>query len=185
MRRIFGIGISCLLLAAFLILPACGPASTGVTPFITPTHTGMPILTMDIQHIMQGKSDYLSVYVDGYIIFKTEIGLRHPVASAPPHRTWYTGQLTSGDLSTLIDFIRSSGFTTMPEQNNFATTPAGQSVGGDNFVTVAVSYGELQKTVSAVAYLAYADMPYPLNEVYNRLWNIAQSTSIFGAVVIT
>jgi hypothetical protein len=184
MRKRIILGFFCLFLLASLFLASCSKNTTS-TPVITPTHTGAPIITMDIQHIMQGKADYLSVYVDGYVIFKEDNGLRHPVAGHPPMRSWYTGQLTSGDLSTLIDFIRSSGFAAIPEQNNFATTPAGQTVGGDNFVTVAVSYGELQKTASAVAYLTYTDMPYPLNEIYTRLWNIAQSTTIVVTEVIT
>ncbi len=150
-----------------------------------PTHTGKPIITMSTQNIMQGQANYLSIYGDGYVIFETEINLRLSVALGAPLRTWNTGMLLSGDMKVLMDYIRSSGFINMPANNNFATTPEGQAVNGDNFVTVVVDSGDLQKTVDAVAYLAYADMPYPLSELYTRLWNIAQSTSLVGTEVIT
>ena len=56
---------------------------------------------------------------------------------------------------------------------------------GDNFVTIAFIYGDLQKIVSAKVYLTYEDMPLPLNDIYTRLWGIALDTSFITSEVVS
>jgi hypothetical protein len=85
------------------------------------------------------------------------------------------GRLQREELSGLIDFIRSSGFVEMKEGYTFPGEPFGN--GGlafsDMGCTISIEYGDLHKTVSAWGYLTPADMPYPLNEIYQKLKTIA------------
>ena len=169
------------LLILIVLATGCGnsittPPSTS-TSISIPSHTGSPIISMDISHVMQGKFSHLAIYEDGYIIRNEESGLRFPSPEHPPTRNWYTSQLSEEEVTSLIDFFRNSGFMDMNKTYVFAGKPDnGAIVKGDNSVTIAINYADLQKTVSASAYLEYADMPYPLNEIYDRLWSIALET---------
>ena len=141
---------------------------------------------MDIAHLMQGQSSHLAIYEDGYVIRNEERGLRFPVKEHPPTRSWYTGQLTKEELTGIIDFFESSRFMELNDHYVFAGKPGnGFTSTGDNFVTIIISYGDLQKTVVASAYLTYADMPSPLNEIYDRLWGVALETSFVTSEIIS
>jgi hypothetical protein len=166
-----------------IITPSSLPTST---PTLPPSHSGSPIISMDIAHLLGGKSSHLAIYEDGYVIRNEEIGLRFQVTGQPPTRSWYTGQLEIEVLTGIIDFFQSSGFMELNDYYVFAGEPidgGGKSM-GDNFVTIIISYGDLQKTVVASAYLAYADMPSPLNEIYDRLWGVALETSFVTSEII-
>ncbi len=175
---------SALLLALIVLATGCG--SSAITPIITPSHMGPPIISMDIAHLMQGQFSHLAIYEDGYVIRNEERGLRMPVKEHPPTRGWYTGQLTKEELTGIMDFFESSGFMEMDDHYVFAGEPDnGGKRMGDNFVTIIISYGDLQNTVVASAYLAYADMPSPLNEIYDRLWGVALKMSYVTSEIIS
>jgi len=141
---------------------------------------------MNINHLMQGQSSHLAIYEDGYVIRNEEIGLRMPVKEYPPTRSWYTGQLEMDELTGIIDFFQSSRFMELNDHYVFAGEPDNGGIRmGDNFVTIIISYGDLQKTVVASAYLTYADMPSPLNEIYDRLWGVALATSFVTREIIS
>lgn len=169
-----------------LIVLATGCGNSVTTPIITPSHSGSPIISMNIAHLMQGQFSNLAIYEDGYVIRNEERGLRFPVAEHPPTRSWYTGQLTKEELTGIIDFFESSRFMELNDHYVFAGKPDnGGMAYGDNFVTIIISYGDLQKTVVASAYLTYADMPSPLNEIYDRLWGVALETSFVTSEIIS
>jgi hypothetical protein len=155
-------------------------------PTLLPSPTGSPIISMNIDQPMRGQFSHLTIYDDGYVIRNEESGLRFPVAQHPPRRSWYTGQLNIEELTGIIDFFRSSGFMEMNRTYVFPGEPRdnGVIVQGDTGVTITISYGDLQKTVVASAYLAYADMPSPLNEIYDRLWGVALATSFVASEII-
>ena len=173
-------------LLLILIVLATGCTNSVTTPIITPSHTGSPIISMNIAHLMQGQFSHLAIYEDGYVIRNEERGLRFPVAEHPPTRSWYTGQLTKEELTGIIDFFESSRFMELNDHYVFAGKPGnGFTSTGDNFVTIIISYGDLQKTVVASAYLTYVDMPSPLNEIYDRLWGVALETSFVTSEIIS
>ena len=173
-----------LLLILIVLATGCGNSVT--TPIITPSHTGPSIISMDIEHPMQGQFSHLAIYEDGYVIRNEERGLRFPVKEHPPTRSWYTGQLTKEELTGIIDFFESSRFMELNDHYVFAGKLGnGFTSTGDNFVTIIISYGNLQKTVVASAYLTYADMPSPLNEIYDRLWGVALETSFVTSEIIS
>ena len=179
---------SALLLILIVLTTGCvKPSSLSTsTPILPPSHTGPTIISMNIAHLMQGQFSHLAIYEDGYVIRNEERGLRMPAPENPPTRSWYTGQLEEEELTSLIVFFRNSGFMDMNETYVFAGKPLDNGAIGysDDDVTIIISYGDLQKTVAASGYLTYADMPSPLNEIYDRLWGVALETSFVTSEII-
>lgn len=143
---------------------------------------GTPVISEKLEYIMGGECDYLCIYPDGSITYIEEKGLRMPFPD-PPTRTWKTGKLQPEQLDSLLEFVKNSGFEKLDEYYQFPGKPmepiegapsGGFTMGGGSF-TFSISYGELQKTVTAFGYLTpdhgetYPDMPYPLNEIYKKL----------------
>ncbi len=182
------VGSIALLLILVVLASGCGKSITTSTSVIIPSHAGSPIISMDINHLMRGERSKLAVYEDGYIIRTEEKGLRLPVYQSEhtPTRSWYTIQLEKEELTGLVDFFQNSGFMDMNQMYVFVGEPTdnGGKSFGDNFVTIIISYGDLQKSVNASAYLTYADMPFPLNEIYDRLWDIALEASFILSEII-
>jgi len=54
----------------------------------------------------------------------------------------------------------------------------------DNHCSITFNYESMQKTVRASLYLTFEDMPFPLNEIYDRLWGIALKTHFVISEVI-
>jgi hypothetical protein len=180
----FIIGGASLLLLIILAIGCVNSTTTrssAPTSVSIPSHAGSPIISMDISHLMGGEFSYLVIYEDGYVIRREETNMRLPLPGEEdlPARSWYSGQLKEDEITSLIDLFRHSGFMDMNQMYVFAGKPTdnGATSYGDNFVTISINYGDLQKSVNASAYLAYADMPYPLNEIYDSLWGIALETS--------
>ena len=96
---------------------------------------------------------------------------------------WKTGQLQAEELNSLIYFFRSSHFEELSEYYQFP----GEEIEGGGFkmgdmdYAVSINYGELHKKATAFGYqtpdhgMTYPDMPYPLNEIYKRLKDIADN----------
>ncbi len=143
---------------------------------------GPPVIHMQMDWLMAGKADSLSIYNDGRIIYIREQGLRPPGAYST--RTWNTGTITSGQLDELLAYIENSGFQELGEYYQFEGEPReGGSVRiGDMKLTVSVDSNTMQKEVAAFGYLSpdggqtYPDMPTPLNDIYRRLMDIAMTT---------
>ena len=181
------------LLALGLLLAGGGIwlwASRGPTiPTITniPTPALAKVIVMDIDHIMAGERSHLAIYEDGTVIFVEEQGLRMPSPEHPPTLTWNTGQLGEEELNELLEYIRSSGFDILDSSYSFPGRPIedgppGGITTGDMSLTISIDHEDLSKTVTAAHYLApdeglsYPDMPYPLNDIYQRLRGIAVIT---------
>lgn len=145
---------------------------------------GNPVLAEDLLYTMRGEHDFLYIYEDGSVLYIEETGLRIPMPGYPAIRTWKTGKLQPEELNELLEFIESSDFVELEDNYQFTGEPIGG--GGfamsDGIFTFYVSYGELQKKVTALGYLTpdndatYPDMPYPLNELYVRLKAVIDRT---------
>ncbi len=169
---------------AIWLWPSVAPSSQNAN---IPTPPGSPVIVMDVSHIMAGERSNLSIYEDGTVIFIEEQGLRLPLPEHPATRTWKIGQLEEEELSVLLEYIRSSGFDILDPYYSFPGRPIeGGPPGGitmsDMFLSISVTLPELTKTVNANSYLSpdgrlsYPDMPYPLNDIYQRLMGIAVIT---------
>ena len=140
------------------------------------------VIHMQMDWLMAGKAESLSIYNDGRIIYIRDKGLRLP--GAHPTRTWNTGTITSGQLDELLAYIGNSRFRELDEYYQFEGEPReGGSVRiGDMKLTVSVDSNTMQKEVAAFGYLSpdggetYPDMPTPLNDVYRKLMDIATTT---------
>ena len=149
-----------------------------------PTPPGSPVIVMDISHIMAGERSNLSIYEDGTVIFIEEQGLRLPSPGHPATRTWKTGHLQEDELRELTLFFVNSHFSELNEYNQFPGSPIehGGISFGDMSLTISIYHEDLSKTVKAALYrtpdkgLSYPDMPYPLNDIYQRLRGIAVIT---------
>lgn len=132
---------------------------------------------------MRGEFNFLYVYEDGSIIYIEEKGLRMPTQEHPPERVWRTGKLQDEELNSLINFFRSSHFDKLDEYYQFPGKPieGGGFSMGDMRYTVSIDYGNLHKIATAFGYLTpdhgltYPAMPYPLNEIYKKLKDIAEN----------
>jgi len=144
---------------------------------------GTPVISEKLDYIMRGEFSYLYIYEDGSVIYIEEKGLRLPSPGHPPTRTWKTGKLQLEELNSLLEFVKNSGFEKLDEYYQFPGKPieGGGFTMGDMGFTITIDYGNLNKTVTAFGYLTpdqgktYPDMPYPLNEIYKKLKDIAEN----------
>ena len=144
---------------------------------------GAPIIAMELDFMMMGESDKLYLYDDGGVLYVEEKNLRMPTREYPPTRVWEKGQIQAEEMSSLIRLFQTSEFAELDEYYHFSGKPMepieGAPIGGftmgDGSFIFSINYGDLQKTVTAFGYLTpdhgitYPDMPYPLNEIYERL----------------
>jgi hypothetical protein len=157
---------------------------------------GTPLVTEELNYLMRGENDSLSIYADGSVVYIEEKGLRMPTPGNPATRTWKTGKLTPEELNSLMDYIDNSGFEKLNEYYQFPGKPIEGGTGvvitsGDGSFKFTMNSDRIQKTVTAFGYLTpdhdetYPDMPSPLNEIYRRLRIIAMSTQEVGREIIT
>ena len=144
-----------------------------------------PVIVMDIDRIMAGEFSNLYIYEGGSIIYVEEKNLRMPTREYPPTRIWELGKLQEEELNSLLEFVKDSGFDKLDEYYQFPGKPhegGGFSMGDMSF-TITINSENLSKTVTAFGYLTpdhgltYPDMPYPLNELYQELKNIAENST--------
>lgn len=163
-------------------VPEGAPAISEKTSYSHLIPDSTPVISANISHVMRGEFNLVSIYGDGKIIYIEEKGLRMPSPAHPPTRTWKTGQLREGELDNLLEFIKNSGFEELEDSYKFPGKPiegSGFSMGDMNYV-ISINFADLHKTVGALGYLTpdqgltYPDMPYPLNDVYQKLKQITE-----------
>ena len=147
---------------------------------------GTPVITMQLDFVMRGLFGKLYLYDDGRVLYIEEKNMRISTQENPPTRVWNTGRIQTEDLNSLIQLFQTDEFAGMDKYYQFSGSPmepiAGAPAGGfsmgDGSFTFSFNSGELQKTVTAFGYLTpdkgltYPNMPYPLNEIYERLKKI-------------
>jgi hypothetical protein len=140
-----------------------------------------PVIYEGLDYIMEGESSHLYIYDDGSIIYIEEKGWRPP--GAHPTRTWKKGKFTLPQMDNLLTYFGNSGLYELDEYYQFPGE-LGERCSlwmGDMDFTISVNSGNLSKTVMASGYLTpdggntYPDMPPPLNEIYTKLKNIAET----------
>ena len=139
-----------------------------------------PVISTNMSYVMRGEFSFLSIYVDGEIVYIEEKGLRSPGYPAAI-RTWKTGKLSHEELDSLLGFVKNSGFQKL---NNYYKFPGKPTQGGgfsmgDMDYAVSVNYADWHQMVYAIGYLTpdrgltYPDMPSPLEKIYKKLRDIA------------
>lgn len=137
---------------------------------------GDPIIAMELDFVMRGEASQLAIYENGTVIYHEDKGLRPP---PPPGesatRTWKTGNIPAEELNNLIDFFKSSKFDELEAYYQYPDPSSGGGVTSDLYCTISISSGNFSNMVKTFGYLTpdqgttYPDMPYPLNEIYQRL----------------
>jgi len=136
-------------------------------------HAGNPVVMMRILYTMRGESSYLGIYEDGFVYCVEETGIRPTMQTT---EIWKAGRISKGELDSLADFMRSSRFMGMEEYYSLSTIPC-----TDLDLRIQVYYQDINKFVTAQGYFSpddgktIPDMPYPLNEIYMRLKQIADN----------
>jgi len=149
-----------------------------------PAPSGSPAITMRVGRLMAGALSYLAIYEDGTVINVEESGLRPPGARTT--RVWKTGTLHKEEFDSLVQLFADNA-DQLEETYRFGgiKNPDGSTSSGDLDLTIHTDYQDLNKTVkaglymspeSSLFYVSYPDMPYPLNEIYERLRAIALET---------
>ena len=134
-----------------------------------------PVIYEQLDYVMRGEFKYLYIYEDGGIIFIEEKGLRP--SGGNPNRIWKTGEITRQQLDSLLAYLRNSELEKLEDHYNYSGERK-----SDVQLTITVNSDNLSKTVIALGYPTpdngetYPDMPYPLNEIYERLRAIALQT---------
>jgi hypothetical protein len=149
-----------------------------------PAPSGSPAITMRAGRLMAGALSYLAIYEDSTVINVEESGLRPPGAKAV--RVWKRGKLRKEEFNSLVQFLKDNA-NELEETYRFAgiKNPDGSTSSGDLDLTIVINYEGLNKMVraglymsleSGLFYVSYPDMPTPLNEIYERLRDIALTT---------
>jgi hypothetical protein len=142
-----------------------------------------PVIYEQLNYIMRGEFKYLYIYEDGSIIYIEEKGMRLPMPGHPATKTWMMGEFTPEQLDSLVAYFENSGLEKLDEHYEFPGEPSkgGSITRGDMDFTISIDSENLSKTVTASGYLTpnkgetYPDMPSPLNEIYTKLKNIAET----------
>jgi hypothetical protein len=171
----------------FLLHPLMHLVETTGTPQLVSLPDETPVVAEELNYVMRGENDSLSIYTDSSVFYIEEKGLRMPTPGDPATRTWKTGKLTPEELNSLMDYLDNSGFEKLNEYYQFPGKPieGGTSVAitsGDGSFKFKINSARIQKIVTASGYLTpdhdetYPEIPSPLNEIYRRLRIIALST---------
>ncbi len=132
------------------------------------------VISERLHDIKNGEFRYLSIYEDGSLTSIQMEGLREPVSQHVVIKK--TGKFDEEELRSLIEFFEISGFKEMNKNNEFPGSAA-----SDMHYSVSARLGSSYQYVMASNYLSpdggktYPDMPYPLNEIYKRLKEIADN----------
>jgi len=134
------------------------------------------VISDRLYDIDKGEFRYLSIYQDGSLIAIQMEGLRGPVDQHV--RILKTGELGEEELNSLIEFFENSGFRDMSPNNKFSGSPS-----SDVHYSVSARLGSSYRYIQTSNYFSpdggktYPDMPYPLNEIYKRLKQIADNNT--------
>jgi len=139
------------------------------------------VISQRLYDIKNGEFRYLCIYEDGSLTAIQMEGLRGPVEQHMIIRK--TGEFSKKELSNLIELFEEGGFFELGSSYKFQGPPDENSESGLDGVHYSVS-AHLEhrgKTVRVSNCFSpdggetYPDMPYPLNEIYKRLKNIANN----------
>lgn len=139
------------------------------------------VISERLYDIRKGEFRYLCIYEDGSLTRIEMEGLREPVSQHVRIRK--TGKLDEEELSNLVEFFEVSGFKDMDKNNEFSGSPekGGGVTASDVHYSVSARLGSSYRSIKASNYISpdggetYPNMPYPLDEIYKRLRDIADN----------
>jgi hypothetical protein len=176
-----------MMLLVGLLIVAVAVLGTGVGLLVNRPPTlkipeATPVISAEANWIMGGQKERLFIYEDGSVICLEDTGLRVPSPGHPSKRTWKQGTISEQELAELSDLTAGSEFSKLEPSYLYEGNPR-----SDLRFTVEVRNGLTYKSVWADSYLSpdqkltYPDMPYPLNDIYKRLHNIALNETVVVA----
>jgi hypothetical protein len=146
-----------------------------------------PVIYMDLVRIMGGRNYEFSLYEDGTVIYIKEWGLRMSTLENPSVRAWRSGKISEGKMDELTRLFKTEEFISLGEPLDYPV-PGFENAVGVEGMTIAdmtcyfrIDYANVEKSVIASSFttpdhgMTYPAMPYPLNEIYKILKNIAEN----------
>lgn len=136
---------------------------------------GNPVLIMRILYTMRGERSFLGIYEEGFVVYVEETGMRPTMNTI---KIWKAGRVSGEELDSLFDFLRSTNFMELDKHYSLSTIPH-----TDLDLKIIAIYQDISKVVTAQGYSSpdggktIPDMPYPLNEAYKRLKQIADNNT--------
>jgi hypothetical protein len=141
-----------------------------------------PVVSFEAFWIMSGQKERIFIYEDRSVICVEDTGLRVPTPGNPAKKTWKQGTISLQECDELSNLTTGSDFSKLEPFYVYEGNPS-----SDLMLTVQTYEGSLLKTIQADCYLSpdqkltYPDMPYPLNDIYKRLHNIALNETVVVA----
>ena len=139
-----------------------------------------PVINMDLQWMMSGFKNVVTMYETGTVIYVKQWGLRHPNPDNPAVRVWKYGEIDTVDMENLLGFLDSVDFKNL-EKYYKPLDPSTQSgVSSDLYAVIYARYNDIDKKVITEGYFTpeidnpYKKLPYPLDEIYTKLITIAE-----------
>lgn len=145
--------------------------------------TSPAIVSAEAYWHMSGYRERIIVYQDGEVRCVIDRGLRIPTAEHPAVRTWKVGSLSNSDLQALSALVDNPDFATLESEYYYSGNPS-----SDLWLTVVVDTGTSTKAVTARSFMSpdggktYPGMPYPMDDIYARLHDIAENRTVQVAV---
>jgi hypothetical protein len=166
------------------MIVALAVLGTGVGLMATRPHTlkipeKPPVISAEAYWHMAGEKERIFVYEDRSVICIEDTGLRVPTPGHPAKRIWRQGTISEKEFTELSDLVTGSEYSKLEPFYVYKGNPS-----SDLMLTVQIYDGSLYKVIQADCYLSpdqkltYPDMPYPLNDIYKRLHNIALNETI-------
>ncbi len=137
---------------------------------------GNPVIIMRILYTMRGERSFLGIYEDGFVVYVEETGMRPTMQTI---KIWKVGRVSGEELNNLFDFLRSSNFMELDKHYSLSTIPH-----TDLDLKILAYYQDINKFITAQGYSSpdggktIPNMPYPLNEIYKRLRDIAINRTV-------
>ena len=140
------------------------------------------VIEMHTRTTMAGMERYLTISVDGSIVYCEDSGLRLPTRENPPIRTTRTGQVTKDELDSLLDAVNACPFD--GEGNCDART---EIIDTDAVSVSTIYFQGVTRTITAnyqpLFHLFHpevpdlADVPGPVREFYEQLRGIIDNNT--------
>jgi len=143
---------------------------------------GEPVIAMNITNPAGGTATQLAIYEDSTVICRENAGFRREAADPdnPATSIWRAGNLQMEELNSLFDLFNSSAFQEMDVYYQSVNSQGIDDGWGGTDCIISFAVQDSDKKVRAFGYLTPigsnppVELPYPLNEIHEKLMGIIE-----------
>ena len=139
--------------------------------------TGNPLISSEINQPTEGYKDQLFIYQDGQVVRIKAVGPQNAPSAQPATRTWSKGTINQQKMTELEDLVGTAEFSGLIGSRYLYGDNA-----SDQEFTLVVDRNGVLMSVEAYGYPTSEGgtispyMPSPLDEIFARLRQVAEST---------